>query len=66
MNNCFQRILFWLDIFLLCFCLSLIQKPFGCLQVCMFENDFSFYFKYLFSWLPVSKYDCMYICLKVC
>ena len=32
----------------------------------MFENDFSFFFKYLFSWLPVSKYVCMHICLKDC
>lgn len=66
MNNCFQRILFWLDIFLLCFCLSLLYKSRlnVCKSVCLKTIFLSF--SYLFSWLPVSKYVCMYICLKDC
>lgn len=64
MNNCFQRILFWHDIFY-CASVSLTQKVFESLQDCMFENIF-FFSKSLFSWLPVSKYVCMHICLKDC
>lgn len=65
MNNCFLRILFWLDIFY-CAPVSLLHE--SCLNVCkcVCLKTIFLSFKYLFSWLPVSKYVCMHICLKVC